>query len=50
WYKYWKIPVWERAKIPVVFFKEDAIALLINGDVVRLHRCPASFQLTVVSS
>lgn len=47
WFKQWKIPVWERANVPIVFEGELAIALVVNQTLIKLESFPSSLPLDI---
>ena len=48
WFKQWKVPVWERSKVPVIFFNNEAVALVVHRQLVVLSTMPE--QATIVLS
>jgi len=47
WCKQWKIPVWEREEIPVVFMNDVAVAFVVNNRLVALSALPHNLTITL---
>lgn len=47
WFKQWKVPVWERAYVPVIFHGSEPIALVVNQTLIKLANFPASLCLDI---
>lgn len=47
WFKMWKVPVWERANVPVLMLADKPVAIILKDEVIYLADRPADLQITV---
>ena len=45
WFKQWKVPVWERPKVPVIYIDNQAVGLIINNEVVVFQSLPEKVKV-----
>jgi tRNA(Ile)-lysidine synthase len=47
WFKQWKIPVWERPKIGVIYNDKVPAALVFSSHVIELTTAPSGLAITI---
>ena len=47
WFKQWKIPVWERAKIGVIYNDDVPAAIVLSTHVIELNTAPSGLTVTI---